>query len=123
MNTKTLTAFTAVLLLTLGSACGHYEPHPGDVTFLWSFYGLSCSQDPNIDEVHIIIPGESLDNDGYYPCRVNGTDGIVLHNFAPGTYSFSIEAVDYDGYISYSSGGNFNVDGSITVRVDLTPTH
>jgi hypothetical protein len=123
MNKKTLVASLAVLSLVLGSACGGYDPRPGDVTFLWSFYGLTCAEDPAIEWVQISIPGENLDNDGFYPCNVNGSDGIVLHDFYPGTYSFAIDAIDYDGYRSYTAGGTFTVDGDTLVRVDLTPTY
>lgn len=87
----------------------------------WSFDGQSCAQESLVDSVHIVIPGESLDNDGVFPCSVRGVDGIVLHDFAPGRYSFSIDAIDYDGTLSYSGGGTFVVDGDTFVSVDLSP--
>lgn len=121
MNRRFVLAVLAAIALATGTGC-RPAPLPGDVTFAWSFYGLSCAQDPNIQWVRITIPGEALENNGYYPCNSNGYDGIVLHDFAPGTYSFVIDAIDYSGFLSYSGGGTFHVNGSILVQVDLAPT-
>ena len=122
MNMKNIATSLAVLSLSLTSACVYTEPEPGNVTFAWSFDGYSCDRDREIQEVHIRIPGESLENRGYYPCSANGYDGVTLYDFYPGTYDFDIEAIDYSGYVSYAASGHFTVDGDVLVRVDLYPT-
>ena len=123
MNRSALLAVIAVLSLAFGSAC-RVAPaaQAGNVTFAWSFYGYRCSQDPDIQSVRVTIPGESLQNNGIYPCSANGSDGIVLYDFAPGTYSYTLDAIDYSGNIIYSGGGTFAVNGNVLVQIDLTPT-
>src|SRR5690242_8768768 len=63
---------------------------PGDVTFSWRLAGGLCSDDPSVRSVHIRIPGETLQNDGVFPCSSAGFMGITLHDFYPGSYSFTI---------------------------------
>ncbi len=63
-------------------------PSPATSTFLWIFDGLRCDEARDVYGVNITIPGEALLNDGRYACSTNGADGITLHDFAPGTYSF-----------------------------------
>jgi hypothetical protein len=63
-----------------------------------------------------------LDSNGYYPCTANAVDGITLHNFLPGSYSFTIEGYDADNAILFAKSGNFTVNGNITVRTDLAAT-
>jgi hypothetical protein len=46
-------------------------------------------------------------------------DGITLHNFRPGSYSFTIRGYDEDNQTLFSKTGNFTVNGNITVRTDL----
>lgn len=121
MKEKLFAVSLGVLALALGPACVVSADEPGNITVGWSFNGQSCSQETLIESVQIVIPGEALDNNGFYPCSVNGVDGIVLHDFAPGRYDFSIDAIDYDGTVSYSGGGSFVVDGDVFVRVDLSP--
>ena len=123
MNLKNLASSLAVLSLSLTSACVYTEPVPGDVTFLWTFDGASCNRDGEVREVHIRIPGESLENRGYYPCSARGYDGVTLYDFYPGDYEFDIEAIDYSGLVSFEAHGHFYVDGDTTVRVDLYPTY
>ncbi|MGE6760720.1 hypothetical protein ACQKGO_22065 [Corallococcus interemptor] len=120
MNARTLAAF---LCLSSGlTGCIVESNHPryaGDVRMSWSFDGATCSQMRDIQGVDIYIDGEILENDGQYPCSANGFDGIVLHDFAPGTYPFSAEAVDYDGVAVYSYRGNFTVDGNVAVPINF----
>jgi len=124
MRMNRLGLLSALLSSCLMSGCVYSDSsEPGNVTFAWSFAGASCAQDRRIDQVLVTIPGESLDNGGYYPCSQNGYDGITLHDFAPGTYDFSLDAIDDSGYYSYRAVGTFTVDGNIIVNVDLTPTH
>jgi len=91
------------------------------VTMEWSLNGRSCFQNPNIQWVRITIPGETLQNNGYYPCSSNGSDGVVLYGFAPGTYRFVVDAIDYAGTPIFSGSGTFGVNGDIALSIDLTP--
>ncbi|MFP2960810.1 hypothetical protein ACLEPN_24095 [Myxococcus sp. 1LA] len=91
------------------------------MTFRWSFGGFRCDEDRSVAGVNVIIPGELLANDGRYNCQANGFDGIVLHQFAPGTYSFRVEGVGYGNELLYEARGSFTVDGHVTVNVDMTP--
>ncbi|WP_426754223.1 hypothetical protein [Myxococcus sp. Y35] len=95
--------------------------YEGDVTFRWSFGGLRCSEDRAVMGVNVIIPGESLANGGRYNCETNGFDGIVLHDFLPGTYEFHLEGVSYTNELLYEAHGTFTVDGDVSVNVDMTP--
>lgn len=130
MNAKILGAF---LLASVVSGCvvvkdgggGGVPPpppaQPGDVTFTWSFSGATCSDVPYVKGVHVEIPGETLQNDGVFPCLANGYPGIVLHDFAPGTYSFTLDALDYSNQIVFQASGTFVVNGDVRATVDLTP--
>jgi hypothetical protein len=131
MNVRILATF--LCLASLGTGCVIYDndndpccntPPPGqrgDVTFQWTFSGGRCVDVPQIKAVQIRIGNERLANDGYYPCRTNGYDGIVLHDFVPASYNFTIQAIDYNDRVIYSSAGNFVVNGNTRVNVDLTP--
>ncbi|QDE92342.1 hypothetical protein BHS06_27065 [Myxococcus xanthus] len=127
MNSRLLVAFLCLFAILPGCVV-HEEPccdvprYEGDVTFRWSFGGQRCDDDRAVQGVNVIIPGEVLANDGRYNCQANGFDGIVLHRFAPGTYSFRLEGVGYGNELLYETQGTFTVDGNVTVNVDLTPT-
>lgn len=128
---KTITGALFVFLF-LGVGCvvvgepgpGHNipPPQPGDVTMTWSFAGLNCSQVPQVRSVRVSIPGETLLNDGVYPCTVNRYPGIVLHDFLPGSYSYAVEAQGYSDEGLYMAAGTFFVNGDTRVSIDLTPT-
>jgi len=121
MNKRLIATFLAVLL-PLASGCvitGGGRARPGDVTFLWSFEGQTCAQNPDVARVVITIPGERLQNDGSYPCLSNGTAGIVLHDFAAGSYSYTIEAFNYADEKLFSSSGTFVVNGDVRETVSL----
>jgi hypothetical protein len=121
MNTKLAVPFLALLAFAQGCiVVGPGGPRSGDVTFNWTFYGQSCSA-AGVANVHITIPGETLENGGVYPCINNGYQGIVLHDFAGGSYSFSIEGLDTGGYTTYTASGDFDIDGDALESVDLTP--
>lgn len=134
MNSRLLVAFLALVALAPGCiihdnddwdddpCCdGPVQEYPGDVTFRWSFGGLRCDEDRDVAGVNILIPGERLERDGEYSCKANGFDGIVLHDFVPGTYSFNIEGVSWEGERLYVASGTFTVNGDVTVDIDLTP--
>jgi hypothetical protein len=123
MRLNRLGWLSSLLSVSLLSGCVYSESDAsGDVTFAWTFAGRSCAQDGRVQRVVITIPGESLANGGEYPCNVNGYDGIVLRDFAPGAYDYSIDAIDYDNYASFRTTGTFYVDGNTLVPVDLAPT-
>lgn len=124
MNTKLSIPFLAVVLL-MSQGCiiiggGGGGRDPGDVTFNWTFVGQTCAA-AGVSSVHITIPGESLANDGNYPCISNGYPGIVLHDFAGGVYTYNIEGLDAQGYSIYVGSGTFTIDGNVLENVDLTP--
>lgn len=130
MNARILATF--LCLASLGTGCIIYDDpccntpppqqlFPGNVTFQWTFSGARCADLRYIKGVNIRIDGALLANDGRYPCSTNGYDGIVLHDFAGRSYNFTIEAVDYNDRVVFTSGGNFVVNGDIRVNVDLTP--
>jgi hypothetical protein len=138
MNPRILSAFLLTAVLSLsgciinggggsggggGGTCTTCTTpkQPGDVTFTWSFAGAECNQVPNVKSVWIQIPGESLQNNGVFPCLANNYPGIVLHNFAPGSYTFTIEANGYSNEKLFVGSGAFTVNGNVRVNVDLTP--
>lgn len=123
MNKKLLLAFLAVLQVTSGCVIrgGGGHGNPGNVTFTWSFYGTNCADNPSVQRVVINIPGETLQNGGSYPCSASGYPGIVLHDFAPGTYSYTITALGYSNEQLFAGSGTFAVNGDVRVTIDLTP--
>lgn len=134
MNSKLLTAFLVVAALMQGCIINQngggggggtppptHTPVAGDVTMTWSFVGLTCADVPQVKEVQINIPGETLQNAGVYPCLVANYPGVVLHNFAPGNYTFTIDAYGYANEHLFAGSGSFTVDGNIRTNIDLTP--
>ncbi|HYO70994.1 MAG TPA: hypothetical protein VEU33_33440 [Archangium sp.] len=97
-------------------------PAPGDVTFLWSFPEGRCADVPDVRSIRITIPGEPLANGGVYPCNTSGVDGIVLHDFRPAAYNFTLEAISYSGTVLYTGSGSFTVNGNVRVNYTLTPS-
>src|SRR5262245_54034386 len=70
MNAKLAIPSLAVLMATQGCIIvggGGGGRDDGDVTFSWTFYGQTCSQS-GVSNVRVTIPGESLENSGFYPC-------------------------------------------------------
>ncbi|HYV47398.1 MAG TPA: hypothetical protein VFA20_21210 [Myxococcaceae bacterium] len=120
MNTKLAIPFLAILAFAQGCIINGHGKNPGDVTFSWTFYGQSCSA-AGVASVHITIPGETLENGGVYQCVSNSYQGIVLHDFAGGSYTYSIEGLDTGGYTVYTGSGDFTIDGNVLESVDLTP--
>ncbi|MFN0061960.1 MAG: hypothetical protein ACKVPX_05535 [Myxococcaceae bacterium] len=94
---------------------------PGDVTFTWSFVNGYCEDRPEVRDVRVVIPGQVLENNGVFPCNVNGYPGIRLYDFDGGGYSYTVEAHGWNGALLYSANGGFVVDGSVSVNVDLMP--
>jgi len=112
-----------VLLGCLLMGCIYVDErgHKGDVEFFWTLNSWQCSADPYVHRIRISIPGESLHNDGIYPCVQGGVEGIVLGRFYPGNYSYTVEALDFQGNLLYSKSGSFYVNGYTSVYVDLVP--
>ena len=135
MNRKTLTAFLAMGCLAFcgciidtgpggggSGGGGGFAGNSGDVTFGWTFAGQACSANPDIASVQVTISGQQLMNAGVYPCISNGFPGIVLHDFDPGAYTFTLTANDANNTTLFAGSGRFTVDGDIMVSVDLVPT-
>jgi hypothetical protein len=128
MNSRLLVALFCIASVSTGCVivddgdCNNCNAQPGDVTFLWTFNGLRCDQARDVYGVNITIPGESLLNNGKYACSTAGVDGITLHDFAPGSYPFTLEAVDFTNQVIFAANGTFVINGNRTVSVDLAPT-
>lgn len=97
------------------------QPIAGNATFTWSFGGRGCAELPDVASVRITIPGQTLQNQGVYACSTNGYPGIVLHDFAPGTYDVTLEAFSRGGALLYGVSSSFTVNGDVRVTLDLTP--
>ncbi|MBI5542296.1 MAG: hypothetical protein HY901_00280 [Deltaproteobacteria bacterium] len=97
----------------------------GDITFTWTFAGHSCAQAYDVDRVHVTLDGPSgrqqLESDGYFKCSPAGIDGIRLLDFAPGSYTFRVDALDFQGSTLYTANGNLYVNGDVYRSVDLLP--
>lgn len=133
MNSRVLLAFLCVASLATGCIihdddcfdCGSNPPppaQPGNVSFLWTFAGARCDQARDVYGVNITIPGEQLLNNGKYACSTGGVDGITLHDFVPGTYSYTLQAVNFNNQIIFEASGTFTINGNQRVMVDLVPT-
>ncbi len=120
---RVVTGLAAMFLLLSGCviAGGGGGGSRGDVTFLWSFNSASCAAVPDVTQVTITIPGQTLANGGVYACDSGGTDGITLLNFGPGTYSYTIDGRNNGGTSLYSTTGSFVVNGNVTVHTNLGP--
>jgi len=120
MNHKILFSLIALTSVS-GCAITDQGAYGGDVTFAWTFGGQQCAAVPQVASVQIIIPGEVIQNNGVFPCLVSNYPGIILQNFAPGDYAYTIEGLSYAGDILYRADGTFTVNGNVSVQVDLLP--
>jgi hypothetical protein len=120
MNARLLAAFLSLGAGLSGCIVEDNRPrYPGDVRMMWSFDGATCNQMRDIQGVDIRVAGEILVNGGQFPCQANGFDGIVLEDFAPGTYSFEAVAVDYNNAARFTYQGSFTVDGNVAVNINF----
>lgn len=127
-----MTAHSRVLISTLcitallGSGCiinNTPRGNPGDISFLWTFNGgRGCASVPDVTQVRITMPGQSLQNGGVYGCVNAGTAGIKLLNFRAGTYAFTVSGQNAQGETLYTENGSVTVNGDVTTTVDLRPT-
>ena len=95
---------------------------PGDITFTWKFGNRQCFEVPEVSQVAIRIPGQTLQNQGVFPCLNSGTAGIKLLNFRAGTYSYTVSGQNASGTVIYETTGTLVVNGDVAVAVDLQPT-
>jgi hypothetical protein len=129
MNSRLLFAFLCLASVSTGciivdddcDTCNRPPAQPGNVDILWSFSGLRCDEVRDVYGVNVTIPGESLLNGGKYACNTGGIDGITLHDFAPGTYSFQLQAVDYRNVVVFEGSGTFTINGNARVSIDMVP--
>ncbi|RKH02156.1 hypothetical protein D7V97_28245 [Corallococcus sp. CA053C] len=120
MNARLLAAFLCLAAVSTGCVIEDHGPrYPGDVRMSWAFDGARCDEMRDVQGVDIIIDGEILENGGHYPCNANGFDGIVLHDFAPGAYTFDAVAVDYENVALFTYHGTFVVDGDVAVNINF----
>ncbi|MCK6544341.1 hypothetical protein L6R52_00580 [Myxococcota bacterium] len=94
-------------------------PVPGHVDVRWTITGRTCADVPGVAQVRVTIPGEVLVNDGLFPCSTDGVDGVVLHDFVPGSYTLAVDASDESAQVSYRAEASFSVNGDVTVQLDL----
>lgn len=128
MLRKPLLALLSLMSLTQGCIIigdGGPDPVPvdlPDVTFSWYFGGKTCLETPEVETVRIRIPGETLKNNGEYPCRQESFDGITLLDFYDGSYPYTVEAFDQYNELLFSTSGTFVItDGNVIEQVDLIP--
>lgn len=94
----------------------------GDISFSWTFAGRQCFEVPDVTQVTVQIPGQTLQNNGVYNCLNAGSAGIKLLKFAPGTYQYTVLGQNSQGTVLYQASGQVSVDGDEVVSVDLQPT-
>lgn len=126
MNKLLITSFLAVFAFGQGCIINQYGGggdgrDPGDITFFWTFQGEMCDAVPQVANVRVTIPGESLDNDGVYGCLNGEYAGITLHDFVGGNYEYVLEGLSNTGATLYRASGTFSIDGDTRLDVDLTP--
>lgn len=124
-HSRFLTTLIAAVAL-VGSGCViNTTPtgNPGDITFTWTFNnGKPCSSVPDVVQITIEIPGQSLQNGGRYGCINAGTAGIKLLNFRGGTYRYTVSGQNSAGQTMYTNNGTVIVNGDVAEAVDLNPT-
>jgi hypothetical protein len=124
-HSRVFTSFIAVTaVLTSGCVFTNTPSRsPGDITFTWTFNnGRGCSTVPDVTQIQITIPGQSLQNGGVYGCVNAGTAGIKLLNFRGGEYSYTVSGQNAQGQTLYTNNGSVTVDGDVATAVDLRPT-
>ena len=95
---------------------------PGDITLTWRFGNRQCFEVPEVTQIAVQIPGQTLENNGVFGCLNANTAGIKLLNFQAGTYSYTVSGRNAQGTVLYSASGQVTVNGNVSVPVDLAPT-
>ena len=125
-HSRFLTSIIAATALVASTGCIINTPPsgtPGDITFTWTFNGgRGCSSVPDVVQITIEIPGQTLQNSGRYGCINAGTAGIKLLNFRAGTYRYTVSGQDAQGATVYITNGSVVVNGDVAETVDLKPT-
>jgi hypothetical protein len=104
------------------------NPQSGAVAVYWTFPNGQTCQSAGIDHMVINIPGEVLANGGVFPCQTSAgpgqppVPGIQLNDFAPKSYTISIDGVEASGSSRFHGEGGFTINGNTTVSVALQPT-
>lgn len=106
---------------TAGGSGGGTSLQRGNMTLLWSFNGQRCALVPQVANVRVTIPGQTLQNNGVYPCTTSGIDGIALLNFAVGSYTVTVEGLDSTGRVLFGATRTVQVLGDVSVALDLLP--
>lgn len=124
-HSRLLTNLLTATLLVASSGCiVNTTPRgaPGDITFTWKFAGRQCFEVPEVTQIAVQIPGQTLQNNGVYGCLNAGTAGIKLLNFAAGTYTYTVSGQNASGAVVYQATGRVTVNGNVAEAVDLQPT-
>src|SRR3990167_7179919 len=124
-HSRFLTSIIAVTALAASTGCVIQTTppaNPGNITFTWTFSGRQCFEVPEVVQISVQIPGQTLQNNGIYGCLNANTAGIKLLDFRPGKYSYTISGQNAAGTVIYRETGSLIVDGDVTVAVNLVPT-
>lgn len=105
---------------TAGSGGGTTQQR-GNITLLWTFNGQACALVPQVANVRVTIPGQTLQNGGVFPCTTSGSDGITLLNFAAGSYSVTVEGLDSTARVLFTATRSVQVFGNVSLALDLQP--
>ena len=123
-HSRFLTSTIAALALLTSGCVFTTTPrgNPGDITFTWTFANRQCFEVPDVVQVTVDIPGQSLQNSGVYGCLNANSAGIKLLNFRAGSYSYTISGQNAQGVTIYAQTGRVTVNGDVVENVNLTPT-
>ncbi len=137
MTKRPLLALPCALALGCGGLVptdrlSHGGAVAGDITFEWTFAHQTCSQ-ASVSKVQITLLASDgtpqalppyFGYQGYapgeFPCDSGGVEGVTLTNFAPDTYSYTLNGLDANRTLLYTAAGTVTVNGSQTVTVNLT---
>lgn len=118
-----------VVMAASGCICVVPGNRSGNIVLSWTFDGMTCAQQaawasntgaPRVVSVTIDMPGQTLQNNGTYPCTNSlGGDSIELQNFRPGSYSYVVRGWSAQGEELYSRSGSVTVNGDVANDVSL----
>lgn len=104
-----------------GGSGGGTSQQGGNISLQWTFNGQGCAALPQVAGVLVTIPGRPLQNNGVFPCTTAGVDGIVLTNFAAGSYAVTVEGFDSSARVLFAATRTEQVLGNVSVALDLQP--
>ncbi len=124
VHSRFLTSILAAALVSTTGCIFTTTPsgNPGDITFTWRFGNRQCFEVPEVTQIAVQIPGQTLENQGVFGCLNANSAGIKLLGFKAGTYSYTISGQNARGTVIYSASGRVTVNGSVSESVDLQPT-